>query len=223
MEKFALIVAGGSGTRMGSEMPKQFMKLAGKPILMRTLERFYDFDDSIKIVLVLPVMQIDAWKELCQNYNFCIPHAITAGGETRFQSVKNGLDKLPSEGLVFIHDGVRPLVSDATISNCMNMAANKGNALPVMPVVETLRQVSGTESKHMERSNFRTVQTPQTFQLSIIKKAYQQPESNLFTDDASVCEAMGEKIYLVEGNSENIKITLPNDILIAEVLLQKDI
>ena len=219
MEKFALIVAGGSGTRMGAEIPKQFIPLCGKPILMHTLEQFHNYDASMQLVLVLPSNQFSVWKELCRENNFQIIHQLVAGGNTRFQSVKNGLDTLPENGLVFIHDGVRPLVSQETIAHCEETTRAKGNALPVMPVVESLRELTPEASKHTDRSRFRLVQTPQTFKLNLIKKAFEQEESPLFTDDASVCEAMGETINLVDGNPENIKITRPFDLKIAEFLL----
>jgi len=219
MEKFALIVAGGSGTRMGAEIPKQFIELCGRPILMHTLERFYFYDVSMKIVLVLPETQFQVWTELCRKHNFQMPHQLVAGGETRFQSVKNGLDTLPPKGIVFIHDGVRPLVSCETIKHCEHATIEKGNALPVMPVVESLRELTNNASRHTDRSRFRLVQTPQTFRLNLIKQAFQLEESPLFTDDASVCEAIGEAINLVEGNPENIKITRPFDLKIAEFLM----
>ena len=219
MEKFALIVAGGSGTRMGADIPKQFISVCGKPILMHTLEQFHNYDSNMQLVLVLPSNQFSAWQELCCKNNFQLDHQLVAGGNTRFQSVKNGLDTLPENGIVFIHDGVRPLVSKKTIAHCEETTLTKGNALPVMPVVESLRELTPKASKHTDRSRFRLVQTPQTFKLELIKKAFQQEESPLFTDDASVYEAMGETINLVEGNPENIKITRPFDLKIAEFLL----
>lgn len=220
MEKFALIVAGGSGTRMGTEVPKQFLELNGKPILMHTFERFLYYDQAFQFVLVLPENQFDYWNELCTKYQFTISHRIVAGGTSRFQSVRNGLLTLPDSGIVFIHDGVRPLVSIQTLSNCEQSALNNGNALPVMPVVESLREVLPQGSKHADRSRFRLVQTPQTFQLDRIKQAFQQEESPLFTDDASVAEAFGDKIHLVDGNIENIKITQPADLRIAALFLE---
>ncbi|MCW0483859.1 2-C-methyl-D-erythritol 4-phosphate cytidylyltransferase [Gaoshiqia sediminis] len=218
MEKFALIVAGGSGSRMGAEIPKQFLELAGKPVLMRTMERFAAYDPSIRLALVLPADQTTRWNELCHTHQFTLKHKVAIGGESRFQSVKNGLALLPADGLVFIHDGVRPLVTVQTLRNCEETAIKSGNALPVIPVVESLRQLAGDSSHHVDRSQFRLVQTPQTFRLDLIKKAYLQPESPRFTDDASVCEALGEKINLVPGNPENIKITHPADLKLAKYL-----
>ncbi|WP_107820674.1 2-C-methyl-D-erythritol 4-phosphate cytidylyltransferase [Mangrovibacterium marinum] len=221
MEKFALIVAGGSGTRMGSDIPKQFLVLNGKPILMHTIERFSDYDPAFKITLVLPSAQFAYWRELCTRHKFTIAHQLVAGGNSRFQSVKNGLNALPEQGIVFIHDGVRPLVSAATIRNCEKTARQSGNALPVVPVIESIRQITADGgSQHADRSQYRLVQTPQTFRLGLIKKAFQQEESPLFTDDASVCEAMGETINLVTGNPENIKITQPSDLKIAALFLE---
>lgn len=219
MKKFALIVAGGSGTRMGTEIPKQFLELCGKVILMHSIERFNNYDRNFEIVVVLPESQFGYWNDLCQKYQFDVPHQLVAGGKTRFQSVRNGLQQIPNGALVFIHDGVRPLVSSATIQHCEQMAIEKGNALPVMPIVESIRELDSTGSKHADRSRFRLVQTPQTFQTTLIKRAFEQTESSLFTDDASVCESMGVEINLVDGNPENIKITQPHDLKIAELLL----
>lgn len=220
MEKFALIVAGGSGSRMKKDIPKQFLDLAGKPVLMRTMERFAESDPLISLVIVLPASFISYWNGLCRKYQFNRTHTLVAGGSSRFQSVRNGLAYLPEEGLVFIHDGVRPLVSIQTIRNCADVAVRKGNAIPVMPVTESLRRVTEKGSEHVDRKDFFLVQTPQTFLIRLIKKAYLQPERDDFTDDASVCEAMGEKIHMVEGNPENIKLTCPADLQVAESLFR---
>jgi 2-C-methyl-D-erythritol 4-phosphate cytidylyltransferase len=222
MKKFALIVAGGSGSRMKSDIPKQFLDLAGKPVLMRTMEKFAVFDPQIGFVVVLPEAYRIYWDDLCRKYQFNLKHTLVPGGLSRFQSVSNGLVKLPEEGLVFIHDGVRPLVSVQTIYNCVNLAMKKGNAIPVMPVTESLRRITEQGTEHVERNGFFLVQTPQTFLISVIKKAYLQPERNDFTDDASVCEAMGEKIHLVKGNPENIKLTCQVDLQIAEYLFRQE-
>lgn len=218
MEKFALIVAGGTGSRMGADVPKQFLPLAGKPVLMRTMERFMRYGPDVRLVVVLPANQFALWAELCREHRFELKHQLVEGGASRFQSVKNGLAMLPAEGLVFIHDGVRPLVSLQTLKNCEEMALLAGNALPVIPVVESVRLLDGNTSRHADRDRFRLVQTPQTFQLGLIKQAYCQPENSTFTDDASVCEAMGTEINLVAGNLENIKITHPFDLKMAEYL-----
>lgn len=219
MKKFALIVAGGKGSRMNTAVPKQFLELAGRPVLMRTLEQFAAYDPQIGFVVVLPDEYRDSWTALCAKYGFCLEHEIVAGGTSRFQSVKNGLERLPGEGLVFIHDGVRPLVSLQTIENCAVTAIGKGNAIPVMPVTESLRRLNNRGSEHVDRTLYFLVQTPQTFRLEVIKQAFLQPENPLFTDDASVCEAMGIPVNLVEGNSENIKLTRPVDFKIAENLV----
>jgi len=219
MKKFALIVAGGVGSRMGAELPKQFIELAGKPILVWTIQRFLDFDPGMDVVLVLPASQLERWEQIRRQFQLTGKIRLVSGGETRFQSVKNGLDAISGSGIVFIHDGVRPLVSAQTLQHCLQTALEKGNALPVSPVVESLRQLTGQASQHVDRSRFRLVQTPQTFQTELIKKAYEQRESDFFTDDASVCEAAGIAIHLVDGNPENIKITNPMDLRVAEALL----
>ena len=221
MKKVALIVAGGSGTRMGKTIPKQFVEIAGKPILMLTIEAFYKYDPKIDIILVLPEDQIESWKQLCEKFNFTINHTIATGGKTRFQSVKNGLAFVPKAGIIFIHDGVRPFVSARTLNNCFNCALENGNAIPVIQVSESLRKLEDGNSRAVNRDSYKLVQTPQTFQIDKIRKAYQQKEDSFFTDDASVLEANGEKIYLVEGNRENMKITYPEDIQLAETFVLK--
>lgn len=220
MKKFALIVAGGSGTRMENSIPKQFMELNGRPVLMHTIEVFKQYDSQTEIILVLPQNQVKVWDELCENFSFEVICRIAFGGDNRFRSVQNGLDLISSEGIVFIHDGVRPLVSIQTIHNCFEMAKIWGNALPVIPVSESVRFVEGTGNKAVDRNKYRLVQTPQTFKTGLIQRAYQQAGSELFTDDASVLENMGESIQLVEGNRENIKITFPEDLIIAETFLR---
>jgi 2-C-methyl-D-erythritol 4-phosphate cytidylyltransferase len=222
MKKFALIVAGGVGSRMGAELPKQFIELAGKPILVWTIRRFLDFDPETDLVLVLPASQFERWQQISDQFQLAGKISLVSGGETRFQSVKNGLDAISGDGIVFIHDGVRPLVSHETLQNCFQTALEKGNALPVSPVVESLRQIDAGASRHIDRSAYRLVQTPQTFHTSLIKKAYQQTENDFFTDDASVCEATGIQIHLVDGNPENIKITNPMDLRVAEALLTQE-
>lgn len=219
MKKFALIVAGGSGSRMKGDIPKQFMELNGRPILMHTFDVFKNIDKNLEFILVLPEIQIEFWKELCKQHNFEIEHKIAIGGETRFFSVKNGLDLISGEGIVFIHDGVRPLVSKQTIENCLVETLANGNALPVVSVPESIRYVDSEGNKAVDRSKYHLVQTPQTFKTEIIKQAYQQPFSSKFTDDASVLEKLGVKINLVAGNRENIKITYPEDLLIAKSFL----
>lgn len=215
---YALIVAGGSGNRMNSAVPKQFMLLNNKPVLMHTIERFIKFSGNMQVWVVLPENQFETWKELCSEYNFTTEHKLVAGGTERFYSVKNGLDALPDDGLVFIHDGVRPLVSNETIKLCLNATLEFGNAVPVLPVVESLRQVKFGHSKMVNRKHFVAIQTPQVFKTAEIKAAYALGYDPSFTDDTSVLERTGTEIHLVEGNRENIKITHPLDFKIAEVL-----
>ncbi len=220
MKKFVLIVAGGSGSRMKQDLPKQFTNIAGQPVLMHTFNAFLKYDPNINFVLVLPESQVKYWKELCLEYQFAVKHNIAIGGETRFHSVKNGLDLVPEQSIVFIHDGVRPLVSVKTIEACCQMAVETGNALPVVPVTESLRMIEENKNKAVNRSLFYRVQTPQTFSSTLIKKAYTQKYTSLFTDDASVLEQAGYSINLVEGNRENIKITYPEELGIAEIWLR---
>jgi 2-C-methyl-D-erythritol 4-phosphate cytidylyltransferase len=221
MKKFALIVAGGSGSRMNSDIPKQFIEINGRPVLMHTFDVFFNFDPNLEFILVLPKDQVGFWNTLCEKHQFKTKYKIAFGGETRFQSVKNGLDLISEDGIVFIHDGVRPLVSAKTLQNCFEKAAEKGNALPVVPVTESVRYADHKRNQPVDRSKYFLVQTPQTFQTKLILKAYQNVTSELFTDDATVLESTGETIYLVKGNRENIKITYPEDLVFAEILLKQ--
>ncbi len=220
MQKNVIIVAGGSGTRMGTELPKQFLPLMGKPVLMHTINRFYQFDKNITIIVVLPAQEQERWTQLCTNHQFNIKHKTVNGGATRFHSVKNGL-ALATDGLIAIHDAVRPLVALSVISNCFRTAATNGTAIPVVPINETIRLIKTEGSQQIDRNMYRAVQTPQVFEASLIKSAYQQNYQEHFTDDASVVESDTIKIELVEGNTENIKITTPIDLAIAEVYLNK--
>ena len=219
MQKHAIIVAGGKGLRMNSEVPKQFVVLAGKPVLMHTIEAFARCDAAINIVLVLPGTQIPLWHDLCRKHAFVRQCAIAEGGETRFHSVSNGLALIDGEGLVAVHDGVRPLVSGATIARCFAAAAECQAVVPVVDCVDSLRQIAGTETIAVDRAAFKLVQTPQVFDVQLLKNAYRQAYSPAFTDDASVVESSGAKIRLVEGNRENIKITAPIDLKIANILI----
>ena len=220
--KYVLIVAGGKGLRMGCELPKQFLPIGGKPVLMRTIEAFYAYNPEIRIILVLPRNQQSYWNELCRKHDFSIPHHIANGGETRFHSVLNGLSLIPDEGIVAIHDGVRPLTAHRVIENCFHVAEEKGGAIPVLPLTDSLRQIfPDKSSKAVDRTAFVAVQTPQTFRVEEIKKAYKLPYNDTFTDDASVYEAAGYIPELVEGNRENLKITLPVDLAIAEIRLKE--
>jgi 2-C-methyl-D-erythritol 4-phosphate cytidylyltransferase len=219
MKLYAVIVAGGHGKRMGSELPKQYLELAGKPVLMRTLERFKAFDESIELITVLPENQLRFWAELQKKYSFDIPHTIVKGGKARFYSVRNGLQFVDDQSLVAIHDGVRPFVSIDTIKRCFQMAEELGNAVPVISPTESMRIVSETGSAPINRMNVKIVQTPQVFNAEIIRKAYRQDYLPEFTDDASVVEKTGIKINLIEGNRENIKITTPEDLVISSALI----
>ena len=218
---YIIIVAGGKGLRMGSDIPKQFLPIGGKPVLMRTLERFREYSKDIQIILVLPEAQQPYWHELCQEYHFDVEYTLANGGQTRFHSVQNGLAKVPDDaiGVVGVHDGVRPFPSIEVIRNCYTTAREKKAVIPVIPVVETVRHLEGEQSKTVPRDAYRLVQTPQTFDIQLLKAANRQPYNDGFTDDASVVEAFGYNITLVEGNRENIKITTPYDLKIAEVLI----
>lgn len=217
--QYALIVAGGKGLRMGTELPKQFLPIGGKPVLMRTLEAFYTYNSEIQIILVLPHSQQDYWKQLCREYFFPVPHVIADGGETRFHSVKNGLAWVKTPGLVGVHDGVRPFVSQEVISRCYDLAAEKKAVIPVIDVVETVRHLEGEGSVTVNRDDYKLVQTPQVFDAELLKQAYNQSYTPHFTDDASVVEALGVPVVLTAGNRENIKITTPFDLNIATALL----
>ncbi len=217
---YAIIVAGGSGTRMGGSLPKQFMLLKGEPILMHTIRKFHSFNREMKLVVVLPSDQMDTWKQLCDEYNFTIPHTLITGGFTRFHSVKNALSQTGTEGLIAVHDGVRPLVSQETISRCFKVATQQGTAVPVIPLNDSVRQLHGDTSQVIDRDTLRLVQTPQVFKALLLHNAYNEPFRPEFTDDASVVQHCGTNISLTEGNSENIKITRPLDMLIAEVLVE---
>ena len=218
---YVIIVAGGKGLRMGSDIPKQFLPIGGKPVLMRTLERFRAYDDALQIILVLPEAQQAYWRELCGQYHFDVEYQLANGGQTRFHSVQNGLALVPdeAEGVVGVHDGVRPFPSIEVIRNCYETARTKKAVIPVIPVVETVRHLEGDKSVTVPRGDYRLVQTPQTFDIQLLKAANRQPYNDGFTDDASVVENYGFEITLVEGNRENIKITTPYDLKIAEVLL----
>ena len=223
MKKYAIIVAGGSGSRMKSDVPKQFLELQGKPILMHTLDRFYEFDPSIQLVLCLPAAEIDFWKQLCQKYNYTRAHKIVEGGSTRYHSVENGLLSIQEEEvLVAIHDGVRPLLSEDLLSRSYQTAQEKGNSVPAVPLKDSVRRLKeSSKNEHVDRASLVAIQTPQSFQLKAIKKAFQKGYQDHFTDDASVYEANGGEIFLIEGEYSNIKITTPEDMLLAEAYLKK--
>ena len=224
MNSYAIIVAGGKGLRMGGEVPKQFLPIGGKPVLMHTIKAFRIALEGVRIVLVLPAEQHDYWKRLCDEYGFHSPELIAKGGETRFHSVRNGLALLPddADAVVGVHDGVRPFVSADTIRRCYAAAAEGKAVVPVVPVVETVRQIlPDGKSVTRPRNDYRLVQTPQTFPLTLLHQAYQQPYTEAFTDDASVVEALGKEIVMIEGNRENIKLTTPNDLCFAEYVIKQ--
>ncbi len=222
MSDYAVVVAGGKGVRMGADVPKQFLPVGGRPVLMRTLEAFHACDPAIRLVLVLPRAQQDYWRGLCREYGFDIPYILTDGGETRFHSVRNGLACLPEEadGVVGIHDGVRPFVAPEVIRRAYEIARRSGTAVPVVDMVDSVRRTTDAQggSEAVDRTVYKLVQTPQAFRISLLRRAYRQEYSPAFTDDASVVEATGAKIVLVEGNRENIKITTPFDRRVAEAL-----
>jgi 2-C-methyl-D-erythritol 4-phosphate cytidylyltransferase len=215
----ALIVAGGKGTRIKSVLPKQFIELNGKPVLLHTLEAFIRYSPSIRIVLVLPEDDFEIWRSICEKFEFNYPVTLQKGGETRFQSVKNGLQNI-TEGLVAIHDGVRPLVSEDIIGASFRLAAIHKCAIAAVRLKESIRMTDQDNTKAVDRSRFRLIQTPQTFDVSLIKKAYEQKEEISFTDDASVAERAGNIISLFEGSYENIKITTQEDLIVAKALME---
>lgn len=221
MKNWLIVVAGGKGLRMGGSVPKQFLPVKGMPVLMRTLQTFFAFDKNMEFIVVLPEEQKSYWKHLCLEYDFHIPHQVVPGGDTRFHSVKNGLALIPgTEGVVGVHDGVRPFVSPDVIAECYSRAADEEAVVPVVDVVETVRRIlpdGGSET--VPRSGYKLVQTPQVFTVELLKRAYAQEYVPEFTDDASVVETLGHAVTLVKGNRENIKLTTPFDLKVAEVLI----
>lgn len=227
MKRFLIVVAGGKGLRMGGVLPKQFQLLGGRPILMVTLERLYAIDNTLNIILVLPKEFLGLWDELCLKFSFSVPLVITEGGNTRFHSVKNGLDAIDNDdtledALVGVHDAVRPFVSQRVLDEAYREAWNNGAVVPMLELHDSLRQIIGGEgaSQTVPRDRYRLVQTPQVFRLSLLRRAYEQRYVEAFTDDASVVEALGERVFAVEGNRENIKLTTPFDMMIANTLLE---
>lgn len=218
-QKAIIIVAGGKGTRMGASLPKQFIRLGSRPILMHTIERFFNYDRSMTIIVVLPKNQQEYWTQLCKDYNFDVPFIIADGGKTRFHSVCNGLSKVTNERWIGVHDGVRPFVSDEVITTCFRVVQSSRAVIPTIGIVETLRKVEEEKSSTLNRDDYRLVQTPQVFDVTLLKEAYQQEYNKKFTDDASVVEALGYDVTLIEGNRENIKVTTPFDLKIGEALL----
>lgn len=223
MKRVTIIVAGGSGTRMQSDLPKQFLELSGMPVLAHTLHQFHRFDRQMQLIVVLPAAWVSYWQEQQRSIPLP-PHQVVEGGSERFFSVQNGLKHAEPDAVVAVHDAVRPFVSSATLTRCFDTAALAGSAVPVMPLNESLREiVAPGRSKAADRARFKVVQTPQCFHADQLKQAYEQPFSTAFTDDASVMEAAGFTINTVEGNPENIKLTSPSDMLFAEALLQSKV
>jgi 2-C-methyl-D-erythritol 4-phosphate cytidylyltransferase len=219
MNRFVIIVAGGKGLRMNAEMPKQFLAINGKPILMYTIEAFARFDANMKILVVLPQEHITTWRTLCEQFQFDVPHQMVLGGDTRFKSVLHGLLMIQSEGAIAVHDGVRPIVSPSLIGRCFETAEKLGSAIPVCNMVESVRQRIGNNTKNVDRNEFVMVQTPQVFNSIMLKMAYKQAQPKNYTDDASLVELLGIALNMVEGERSNIKITEPLDLKLAEWLL----
>ena len=222
-ENSVIIVAGGRGTRFGGPLPKQFLELAGRPVLMRTIEAFAAAGISgLEIVVVLPPDQHGLWRDLCRKHGFSVPHVVACGGASRFESVRNGLciAQAPDGGVIAVHDGVRPLVPQSVIGRVMQAARLGGAAIPVVPVTDSVRRLDAGGASHaVPRSQLRAVQTPQAFSAALLRQAYRTEPSSDFTDDASVVEAAGHAVTLVDGDPVNIKITHPADIAVAEILM----
>ena len=223
MKRYLIVVAGGKGTRMGGEMPKQFQLLGGKPLVMVTLEHMNAIDPAMQLILVLPAQHIELWKQLCKEHSFAVPLILAQGGSTRFHSVQNGLAQVDDieDALVGVHDGVRPFVSPKVLDECFSRAWIDGSAIPMIDLQDSLRHIVGFDTTEVvPRDRYRLVQTPQVFKLSLLRRAYEQRFVESFTDDASVVEALGEKVSGVDGNRENIKITTPFDMLVAKTLME---
>ncbi|MBK6343789.1 MAG: 2-C-methyl-D-erythritol 4-phosphate cytidylyltransferase [Flavobacteriales bacterium] len=220
MQRSTIIVAGGSGKRLGGPVPKQFQTVKGRPLLMWTIEAFHRFDPEMALIVVLPQEHFDIWKALCMGHRFFIEHQVVAGGEQRWHSVKEGLAKVEGDGLVAVHDGVRPLVSAELIARCFDAADKQAAAIPVVPVVPSIRETTADGSRALDRSKLLAVQTPQCFHADLLRKAFGQPYDLTFTDEATLVERLGVKVALVEGEENNIKVTNAMDLLVLEKLLQ---
>jgi 2-C-methyl-D-erythritol 4-phosphate cytidylyltransferase len=220
VDQIAIIVAGGSGKRMNTRIPKQFLLLDGDPVLMRSVRAFHQYNPEMQLIIVLPPDQISYWKTLCDNHAFNIPHRIVEGGKTRHHSVKNALEKVRPGCLVAVHDGVRPLISKVLIKTCFDTAGIFGNAVPAVELSESIRRVKGRKNISTDRSEFRLVQTPQVFKSEILIEAFRQPYNDDFTDEATLVESAGHLIHLVKGESENIKITTTTDMWFATAILE---
>lgn len=219
MNKHSIIVAGGSGKRLGGPVPKQFQTVKGRPLLMWTIEAFHRYDAHMPLIVVLPKEHFDIWKALCMGHRFFIGHEVVAGGEQRYHSVKAGLEKVKGDGLVAVHDGVRPLVSTGLIGRCFDAADRSGAAIPVVPVVPSIRETTANGSRALDRSKLLAVQTPQCFHADLLRKAFALPYDPTFTDEATMVEQLGVKVELVEGAEQNVKVTTEADLHLVEMLL----
>lgn len=222
MERSVIIVAGGSGRRMGAAVPKQFLLLGGKPLLCHAISAFHGFNPAMQLIVVLPNEQTGAWQALCATHNFQVPHAVVHGGTERFHSVREGLKLVQHDGVVAVHDGVRPLVSMELIANCFSAAEQHGAAIPVVPLSSSVRMVEDGSSRALDRSQLRIVQTPQCFRVPLLRKAFELPYDLAFTDEATLAERSGTAVQLVEGDERNIKVTTPIDLHVAETLWEAE-
>ena len=222
VKQAVIFVAGGTGTRMGSPLPKQFLTLNNTPILIHTLRNFFSFNRNFEMIVVMHHDYISFWKDLCLQFEDVPEHTVVAGGEERFHSVKNGIEAVSADVQhIAIHDAVRPLVSHETLTRCFNTLNDHNAVVPAIPINDSIREVHGVLNKSVDRSLYKRIQTPQCFESNMLKEAYSKPFSPLFTDDASVVEANGHSVFLVEGNLENIKITSPIDLIVGESLTAK--
>jgi len=221
MQKIAVIVAGGMGQRMGASIPKQFLLLNGQPILWHTLQRFLNTWEDLQVILVLPAEHKEEGNKIVQSLNASDRVVVTEGGDTRFQSVKNGLSLIKEPAVIFVHDGVRCLLSSELIKRCYEQAVEKGSAIPAVAATDSIRIVEGEGHYVADRNLVRIIQTPQTFLSDILLPAFQQSYQPSFTDEATVVEAAGKKVFLIEGEYTNLKITRPEDLQIAEQILQR--
>lgn len=233
MQRSTIIVAGGSGKRMGAAVPKQFLLLNGRPLLMWTIKAFQRFDAAMQLIVVLPQDHHTTWKELCNKHGFAVPHTLVSGGAERFHSTLEGLKAVAHDGLVAVHDGVRPLVSAALIARCFAAAEEHGAAIPVAPITSSVRELTADgksnalldpstplrESRAVDRSRLRAVQTPQCFRVPLLRRAFELPYDPAFTDEATLVERLGVAVQLVEGEEHNIKVTTPFDLKVAEVVV----
>lgn len=216
----AILVAGGTGSRMGAETPKQFLPLAGKPMLFHAIQAFHGYDPDMQLVVILPKDELRVWEELCRDHHLAVPHTVVPGGAERFHSVRAGLARVEHDGLVAVHDGARPLVDTALIARCMDAAGRSGAAVPVVKVSSSMRRLSGDASEAVDRNMLRMVQTPQCFKAELLRRAFQQHYDPAFTDEATLVERLGTTVQLVDGDERNIKVTTPADMAMAEALLR---